>query len=595
LRRSKAVRVLQRFFLSAPLVLAGLTLLLPLGATEGMPLGQAQLPVVKVQPASQVVGPGTTDFGVEIAVENTSELGAFDFTLQFDSDLIHLVNAEVGSLLGSTGRTVICPPPIIGEHSVRFGCNTVGLSPPGPSGSGALGLLRFSPNATGSSSLVLLDCQLSSPLGEPLPASCEGGSLITLVPPAFCPVLTTVPGLPLMRIDPPCQIVNRGEELSVNVAVVDTDELGDFEFTLQYDPEVLQPVAVELGPFLGSTGRTIVCQGPTITDRTIRFGCNTVGPAPPGPSGSGVLANLRFFAHANGISPLFIVQCELSTLMGDPVAAECQSGTAVVGLPQMQKDADTVAEGVQPTNNLWLVKNGCTNPAEGMGCLLVHNLVFFVAFDAAGNLFPEGVGAWEEQIKFDHAVFDLNLTEGPFLGSTGRPTNCTMSIIAENDIRFACVSTGSSPPGPAGAGLLASIDVRPDADMLLRLRPTKDNGVVSTLLDENCELSDILGNPLPGTLPGGLLPVCDDATITVRMLEGDANLDCEVNVLDEQAIAFRYGSFFGLLLYDYFYDLEPKLIDFDIDIKDLQFVFGRDGSTCQNPLPDQPPLPPPGS
>jgi hypothetical protein len=116
--------------------------------------------------------------------------------------------------------------------------------------------------------------------------------------------------------------------------------------------------------------------------------------------------------------------------------------------------------------------------------------------------------------------------------------------------------------------------------------------VVSTILDENCQLSDIFGNPLPGTLSGGLLPVCDDATITVRMLEGDLNLDCQVNVLDQQAIAFRYGSSFGLLLYDPFYDLEPKLTDFDIDIKDLQFVFGRDGSTCQNPIPDQPPMPP---
>jgi hypothetical protein len=77
------------------------------------------------------------------------------------------------------------------------------------------------------------------------------------------------------------------------------------------------------------------------------------------------------------------------------------------------------------------------------------------------------------------------------------------------------------------------------------------------------------------------------------MLEGDLNLDCQVNVLDMMSVAGRYGSSFGLLLYDPFYDLEPKLTDFDIDIKDLQFVFGRDGSECQKPIPDQPPMPPP--
>ncbi len=41
---------------------------------------------------------------------------------------------------------------------------------------------------------------------------------------------------------------------------------------------------------------------------------------------------------------------------------------------------------------------------------------------------------------------------------------------------------------------------------------------------------------------------------------------------------------------DPWFDLEPALKDFDIDIKDLQKVFSRDGSTCQNPLPPQPPL-----
>jgi hypothetical protein len=66
-----------------------------------------------------------------------------------------------------------------------------------------------------------------------------------------------------------------------------------------------------------------------------------------------------------------------------------------------------------------------------------------------------------------------------------------------------------------------------------------------------------------------------------------------VDVEDQQLIAYRYGSFFGSGLYSQWYDLEPALHDLDIDIKDLQKVFGRDGSTCQAPLPAQPPHPPP--
>jgi hypothetical protein len=77
----------------------------------------------------------------------------------------------------------------------------------------------------------------------------------------------------------------------------------------------------------------------------------------------------------------------------------------------------------------------------------------------------------------------------------------------------------------------------------------------------------------------------------VRILEGDLNLDCEVDLVDQQLIAYRYGSAFGSLLYSKWYDLEPNLHDLDIDIKDLQKVFGRDGSDCQLPVPAQPPLP----
>ncbi len=56
-------------------------------------------------------------------------------------------------------------------------------------------------------------------------------------------------------------------------------------------------------------------------------------------------------------------------------------------------------------------------------------------------------------------------------------------------------------------------------------------------------------------------------------------------------LAFRYGSSFGSQLYDQWYDLEPKFADQDIDIKDLQYVFGRNYSTCQHPIPDDQAIP----
>ena len=80
--------------------------------------------------------------------------------------------------------------------------------------------------------------------------------------------------------------------------------------------------------------------------------------------------------------------------------------------------------------------------------------------------------------------------------------------------------------------------------------------------------------------------------MTIRYLEGDIHADCIVDVLDQQQIAFRWGSHLGNLLYNSRYDLEPsapKKGDGDIDAKDLQFVYGRHGSTCANPHPPQDP------
>jgi hypothetical protein len=250
--------------------------------------------------------------------------------------------------------------------------------------------------------------------------------------------------------------------------------------------------------------------------------------------------------------------------------------------------------------NLWLMRHPnclnpvtgnydvgpCADPKAGRGWLRIDEVGSAIA-DA------EGLGAYEKQVKFDHKLVNLKVEDAGFLGSTGRSVNCTMTIVTENWIMFGCVSTGSQ-QGPVNPGpvTLSTISVYPASDLVERIRPTKDSGVVTTLLDENCEWADTQGNPMLGMVNGGLVPVCGDATVTIRMLEGDVNLDCNVDVLDEQGIAFRYGSSFGLVLYDKFFDLEPSAGDSDIDVKDLQFVFGRDGSSCQRQIPDQPPSPP---
>jgi len=228
------------------------------------------------------------------------------------------------------------------------------------------------------------------------------------------------------------------------------------------------------------------------------------------------------------------------------------------------------------------------------------------------------VGAFEFQIKFDHKIFDINLecttvadpgpactladtatwdiqlSEQLLSGGDGRDWSMDKCFrnITENYINFTCTSTGPIGAGYTGHVDLAKVTVHPDADLKFRLTPGNDNGIVRVILDENCELADPVGHPVVGSIAGGLTATCGDVVITVRILEGDLNLDCVVDLQDAQRIAQLYGMVFGLFLYDPWFDLEPNIHDFDIDAKDLQKVFGRIDSTCQNPIPPQPPLAP---
>jgi hypothetical protein len=288
--------------------------------------------------------------------------------------------------------------------------------------------------------------------------------------------------------------------------------------------------------------------------------------------------------------------------------------------PEMVKDCRTDIAGIQDSCNLWLMDkefagktlpealpaaddNGCVIAAEGKGCLAVD--VWLKSADDVddpndADLDKECLGAWEHQVRYDHKIIRfLNVLDQPWLESTGRIANCTISVLAENWILEGCV-TKDNPllsgiqNGPCGDGIIEKMLIIPQTnDLIYRgvFRPTKDNGVVTNIVDDNCEITDIYAEPMADTLPGGLTPICGDLHITVRMLEGDIDLDCDVDVVDDQALAFRYGASWGLQLYDQWFDLEPKFADQDIDIKDLQYVFGRNYSTCQVPIPDDQSIP----
>ena len=106
--------------------------------------------------------------------------------------------------------------------------------------------------------------------------------------------------------------------------------------------------------------------------------------------------------------------------------------------------------------------------------------------------------------------------------------------------------------------------------------------MVVSIANVNCDISDLQGHAIA-------LSSCDDSEITFRYLEADVNADCVIDAADTQAIAFRWGVSKGSLIYKDFMNLEPSgaQADDDIDVNDLQFVYGRFGSTCTVPHPPQ--------
>jgi hypothetical protein len=206
---------------------------------------------------------------------------------------------------------------------------------------------------------------------------------------------------------------------------------------------------------------------------------------------------------------------------------------------------------------------------------------------------PQSLAAFEFEVRFDHTKVCVNLSpsaqfqalvdSGDAICFVQDKDSSTLEGIA----RIGCVTIGKGFQDELSGFELATIEVRPQPELYSQIRPNQDNGQAVQLLNQNCELADEQGHAVP-------IFSCEDADITFRYLEGDVDgPDCDVDVLDTQQVAFRWGVNKGSLLYNSFMDLEPSgqvKGDGDIDIKDIQFVFGRHGSTCASPHPDQDPV-----
>ena len=126
-----------------------------------------------------------------------------------------------------------------------------------------------------------------------------------------------------------------GSPVLVEVALAGVADLYAYQFSLAFDPSVVQATAVTEGALLPSGGTTFFVGGTVDnTVGTISFTANSLIGALPGVSGNGVLANIAFNVTQAGMSPLVFSDVLLLDSNLLDLAVQVQNGTLVTAVPE---------------------------------------------------------------------------------------------------------------------------------------------------------------------------------------------------------------------------------------------------------------------
>lgn len=298
---------------------------------------------------------------------------------------------------------------------------------------------------------------------------------------------------------------------TLDVVGQDVTNLAALQADLTFDPAIVRVTAVTVGPFLGSTGRTVSPVGPTIDNTTgrVTFGAFSVG-AQGGASGTGVLATLTFEPRGAGVSAVQMLNLHGAipdgsavTLTGENGQVEVEGcygdfdGNGAVDIAELQllaahwncrvgdacyapafdaePDGDIDIFDLQrfaagwgrqctPASSGRLAQNATS--ADGVDLrLLPPNTVIGIGERLVVTLELQsvtGIGAFETVIAFDPAVLEVEqVVMAPFLGSTGRSVTTMGPVLdaADGRISFGAFTFGSQ-AGASGTGDLAYIFLR---------------------------------------------------------------------------------------------------------------------------------------
>lgn len=250
---------------------------------------------VRIDPPNVNIGIGET-FTVDVLIDNATNLGSFQFDIEFSTSVVHVDTAWLGSFLGSTGRTVTPLGPTIDNNSdpgkVIFSGFSFGTAN-GPNGSGILARVKFTSQDTGSTILDLQNVQLTDINGQ---GQSEGVIKDSKV-------VVTAPSLPIFPTASSPQFV--GDEFLVDINVGDTNNTVSNLFGVSFDLNFSQtnfidvvtphPSNVIPGDFMGSD--VVFIQSVDEATGKVSIGI-TRKAGQGGVSGHGIIAKVKYIASA---------------------------------------------------------------------------------------------------------------------------------------------------------------------------------------------------------------------------------------------------------------------------------------------------------
>ena len=354
-------------------------------------------------------------FDIPVTVSNARDMGSFQFRVSYDSAVVRVLGVSLGDFPGSTGRTIIPAGPTIGGGQVLFGAASTGSSP-GPTGDGVLAVIHMQAMAAGVTNLVISDEIVQNTVGfEADVAGVDGKVQVTGA---------------AMMMTAPDMTVGIGETFDVAIDIQGAVDMAAYQFTLSYDPALLEVVNVADGGFLSSTGRTFGgVTGPSYGAGSVTFGAYTTGATPAGPYCSGQVAVVTMRAKAQGVSALTLTDLKTTDTTGMARIPAARNGSVTIVPPSLR---------VEPNHTEVQVDN---------------DFSVDIWIDHAADL-----AAFQFMLEYDPNIAEVtDVKLGPFLTSTGRTPGPVVDQRQPGKLTFGAVTLGSAPGGPTGSGVLATI------------------------------------------------------------------------------------------------------------------------------------------